>query len=119
MDKIMFGLKVKTLREHRSLSQSKLAELIDISDNTLSNIETGRYYPRMDTLIAMGEALNVSLHFLVADDSDAVKLCLDEIHKCMFIFSDDISEHIMEYFKLCLKLDANMKKAKKRKRYSI
>ena len=113
MDKIMFGLKVKTLREHRNLSQSELAELVDISDNTLSNIETGRYYPRMDTFVAMGEALNVSLHFLVAEDSDAVKLCLEEIHRCMFIFSDDISEHIMEYFTLCLKLDSCMKKEKK------
>ena len=91
MDKIMFGLKVKTLREHRKLSQSKLAELIDISDNTLSNIETGRYYPRIDTLVAMSKALNVSLHFLVDEGYDAVKICLEEIDRCTFIFNDDIS----------------------------
>lgn len=112
MDKRMFGLKVKTLREHKNLSQSKFAELIDISDTALSNIETGKCYPRIDTLIAMSEALNVSIHFLIADDSDAVKICLQEIYKCMFIFSDDVSEHIMEYFDLCLKLDRRMKKAK-------
>lgn len=32
MDKLIFGLKVKTLREHRKLTQAKLAEMIDISD---------------------------------------------------------------------------------------
>ena len=113
MDKRMFGLKVKTLREHRNLSQSNLAELVDISDTALSNIETGKYFPRMDTLIAMSVALNVSIDFLIADDSDAVKTCLEGIDKCLFIFSEDISAHIMEYFNLCLKLDAHMKKAKK------
>lgn len=115
MDKRMFGLKVKTLREHKNLSQSKFAEMIDISDTALSNIETGKCFPRMNTLIAMSEALNVSIHFLIADDSDAVKICLEEIDKCMFIFNEDISEHIMEYFNLCLKLDSQMKNAKKEK----
>ena len=94
------------------MSQSELAELTDISDTVLSNIETGKCFPRMDTLIAMNEALNVSIHFLVAEDNDAVKLCLEEIHRCMFIFSEDISKHIMEYFNLCLKLDSYMKNAK-------
>ena len=36
MDKLMLGLKVKTLREHKKWTQSKLAEIADISDNTLS-----------------------------------------------------------------------------------
>lgn len=30
MDKLIFGLKVKTLREHRNLTQSKLAEMISV-----------------------------------------------------------------------------------------
>lgn len=119
MDKRMFGLKIKTLREHKNLSQSRFAEIIDISDIALLNIETGKYFPRLDTLVAMSEALNVSIHFFIADDSDAVKICLEEIDKCMFIFNKDISELIMEYFALCLKLDGCMKKSKKRKKYSI
>lgn len=39
MDKIMFGLKVKTLREHKSMLQSQLVEMVDIADNTMSNVE--------------------------------------------------------------------------------
>lgn len=69
----------------------------------------------MDTLIAMSTALNVPIDFLIVDDNDAVKICLEGIDKCLFIFNDDISEHIMEYFNLCLKLDAQMKEAKKEK----
>ena len=39
MDKRMFGLKIKTLRERKKISQSSLAEMVDVSENTLSNIE--------------------------------------------------------------------------------
>ena len=112
MDKILFGLKIKTIREHRKLSQSKLAEIVDISDNTLSNIETGKNYPHINTIIAISEALDVSLVFLLSDDKDATKICLNEIYRCLFIMDNSISEHLKEYIQLCLKLDVEMKELK-------
>ena len=104
MDKIMFGLKVKTLREHRNLSQSELAELVDISDNTLSNIETGRYYPRLDTFYALSNALDTSASFLIYDDEDIIKMCLEEIRKYLIIFDERIAEHVMDYIVMCSEL---------------
>ncbi len=113
MDKNIFGLKVKTLREHRNLTQSKLAEIVDVSDNTVSNIERGKNYPHINTIIAISEALDVSLNFLVADNNDITKICLNEIEKCMFMFDESIATHIMKYIEMCLELDGKIKKLKK------
>lgn len=119
MDKIVFGLKVKTLREYKNLSQSRLAEMINITDAALSNIETGKSYPRSTTLIAISEALDVSLHFLVADDNDISKICLDEIQKCMFMFDKSIANHVMEYIEMCLDLDEEIKDLKGNKKFKF
>ena len=113
---MIFGLKVKTLREYKNLSQSKLAEMINITDAALSNIETGKSYPRSTTLIAISEALDISLHFLVSDDDDISKICLNEIQKCMFMFDESIAVHVMKYIEMCLDLDEEIKELKRNKK---
>ena len=113
MDKALIGLKVKTIREHRKISQAKLAEKVNISDNTLSNIETGKYYPRVETLISLSNALDVSLVFLISDCNCPTKICVDEIRKCLFILDDAVSKHLMEYLHLVLKFDTYVKSLKK------
>lgn len=55
--------------------------MVNISDNTVSNIERGKNYPHINTIIAISEALNVSLNFLVADNNDITKICMDEFEK--------------------------------------
>ena len=116
MDKLIFGLKVKTLREHRNLTQSKLAEMISITDAALSNIETGKSYPRITTLIAISDVLNVSIPFLIDEDDDVAKICLNEIEKCMFMFDKSIANHVMEYLEMCLDLDGKIKDLKRNKK---
>lgn len=104
MDKLMLGLKVKTLREHKKWTQSKLAEIADISDNALSNIETGRYYPRLDTFYALSNALDTSALFLIYDGEDIIKMCLEEIRKYLIILDERIADHIMDYIVMCSEL---------------
>jgi len=116
MDKMILGLKVKTLREHRNLTQSKLAEMISITDAALSNIETGKSYPRITTLIAISDVLNVSIPFLIDENDDVAKICLNEIEKCMFIFDKSIANHVMEYIEMCLDLDKEIKEVKRNKK---
>ncbi len=116
MDKMIFGLKVKTLREYKNLSQSRLAEMINITDAALSNIETGKSYPRSTTLIAISEALDISLHFLVSDDDDISKICLNEIQKCMFMFDESIAVHVMKYIEMCIDLDNEISRLKRNKK---
>ncbi|MBI4488487.1 MAG: helix-turn-helix transcriptional regulator [Deltaproteobacteria bacterium] len=45
MAKIRLGNKLKVARAERGLSQEQLAELADVSRQTISSIETGQYCP--------------------------------------------------------------------------
>lgn len=58
MDEI--GAKLKTLRQHRGLSQRKLAQLAGVSNATISLIEHGRTDPSMGLLRRVLESLEVS-----------------------------------------------------------
>ena len=58
--------RVVALRRGTGLSQEKLAQRMDMSRNTLWHIESGRTAnPRMDHLIALCQALDVSADYLL------------------------------------------------------
>ena len=56
-----FGKRVQMLRRQRHMTQEQLAEAIDRSTDTVSNIETGRLSTRIDTAMKLAETLGVSL----------------------------------------------------------
>lgn len=56
-----FGLNVQRLRRHKGMSQEALAEAIGRSTDTVSNIERGIGFPRLDTAFSIAEALDVPL----------------------------------------------------------
>lgn len=119
MDKNIFGIKVKCIREYRKLSQSKLAEIINITDAALSNLETGKSYPHINTLLSICDALDVSIVFLLSDEKDVTKICLDEIYRCLFILDEDVSKHLKDYIELCLNLDDKFKRLKPSKKLNL
>ena len=53
------GIRIKSLRKQRNLSQEKLAELVDISQNALSYIETGDNFCTAETLEKIITALGI------------------------------------------------------------
>lgn len=59
-----FGLRVQTLRKHSQLTQEDLAEKIDRSVDTVSNVERGFSSPRIETAYRIAEALGVDIHEL-------------------------------------------------------
>lgn len=54
-----FGLRLKELRNKRGITQSKLAEMVEIDPKHMSHIETGRSFPKADLIEKFAEALNV------------------------------------------------------------
>jgi uncharacterized Tic20 family protein/DNA-binding Xre family transcriptional regulator len=52
------GLKVAALRQQKALSQGELARLCEVTPQTLQRIERGEVEPRVDTLQALGNALD-------------------------------------------------------------
>ncbi len=59
------GLKIVLERTKRKLSQEKLAELSNLSKNSLGAIERGTSSPSIDTLDRIAAALNIELSELV------------------------------------------------------
>lgn len=71
------GLRIKELRRQRKLSQEKLSEMIDISQNSLSKIEIGDNFISSETLEKLLQSLDVSILELfdfehVKDDCDLI-----------------------------------------------
>ncbi len=61
MDQYVTGKMIKKLRESRGLTQSALADILMISDKTISKWETGKGYPDISLLEGLSKALNISI----------------------------------------------------------
>ena len=59
--KTYIGGQVKTLRKQAGLTQAELGEKIGRTAEAISNVETGKSLPSLDTLISVSEALGVPL----------------------------------------------------------
>jgi transcriptional regulator with XRE-family HTH domain len=56
-----FTQRLKTLREQRKLTQTRLAELLEISPRVYNRWEKGAATPHFDTMIRIADLLDVSL----------------------------------------------------------
>ncbi len=55
------GKNIQKIRKLRHLTQEKLAEGIGVEINSISSIETGKYFPSPENLVKISEILDVSL----------------------------------------------------------
>ena len=62
------GEKIKRIRKLRNLTQEQLAELIDISPRSLSNIEVGSCFVKAETLEKIIDNLNITTEELFANE---------------------------------------------------
>jgi len=58
----IFGENLKKYRTIKGFSQAKLAEILDLSPNFISEIETGKRWLSSDTLVKLAEALAVEVY---------------------------------------------------------
>ncbi len=64
--KIIFGLKLRQLRQEKNLSLSALAKKSSLSVSYLNEIESGKKYPKADKIAELAYALNVTYDKLVS-----------------------------------------------------
>ena len=57
MDLRIIGCRIKEIREKKNLTQEELADLAEISPTHISVIERGVKVPKLDTFIAIANAL--------------------------------------------------------------
>ncbi|MGN0487071.1 MAG: helix-turn-helix domain-containing protein [Acutalibacteraceae bacterium] len=68
------GKKIASLRNAKKMSQSDLAEKLDVSRQSVSKWETGASVPELDKLITMSDIFNISIDELVKSDSLAEEI---------------------------------------------
>lgn len=87
-----FGMRIRELRESRSLSQEALGRRVGRSKPVISSYENNLKTPPLDVLINMANVFNVSLDYLVgiekketlsvdgltSSQTDAIKRIIDE-----------------------------------------
>ena len=64
------GKKIIEMRKNKNLSQEQLAEVLNVSRQTISNWEDGKFYPDIDALVKISKCFNISLDDLLASDSN-------------------------------------------------
>jgi len=76
------GKRIQELRKLRGLTQSKLAEMIDVEVVTISRIENGSRFPKRENLENLADALNVEIKDLFDFEHNQTKAFLvKEIQK--------------------------------------
>lgn len=60
-DMAAFAERLKTLRESRKLTQTRLAELIGSNSRAYNRWERGNFIPQLDTLMKIADVLDVTL----------------------------------------------------------
>lgn len=66
--KKLIGLRIKTMRKSRKMTQADLARSINQSQSSITMYETGRREPDFETLEALADIFNVPLSSFVQDD---------------------------------------------------
>ncbi len=61
------GKRIKYKRQTRNMNQEEIAKKVQISPSYYGNIERGSRVPSVDTLVAIANALEVGIDFLLAD----------------------------------------------------
>ena len=65
---------IRSYRNKKALSQDQLAEQVFVSRQTISNWETGKSYPDVNSLILLSQVFEVSLDQLNKGDAEKMKV---------------------------------------------
>lgn len=69
MNNYITGTTIKKLREQKNLTQSQLAQMINVSDKAVSRWETGKGFPDISLIEPLAEALGISVIELLSGET--------------------------------------------------
>jgi transcriptional regulator with XRE-family HTH domain len=109
-----FSERLRELRTKRNLTQTRLAELMEISPRVYSRWETGDVTPHFDTIVRLADTLGVSLDELAGrkEVTDEVRIKnpeLNRLYKKVDLLSDEDQKA------LAIVLDSMVKRSRVRK----
>ena len=68
-----FGKRLKEIRTKKGITQSMLAEIVDIDAKHMSHIETGRCFPKADLIEKFARALEVDYYLFFDMPADVCR----------------------------------------------
>lgn len=108
LDMIKLSERLRKLRSERKLTQTRLAQLLDINPRVYNRWEQGDSIPHVDTLIKIADTLQVSLDELVGRTAAASKPVLhnpklQEIYKELDWLSDEEQQMVVVFLDSLIK----------------
>ena len=79
LDNHALGIRIKSFRRKRGISQSKLSEIVDKSPTYISLIETGNKSMSLKVFVELANALGVSADELLMDSLDNITIVTEKI----------------------------------------
>ena len=80
------GLKIKEIRLTKGLTQDTLAEMVSCNTSHISNIENNHTKVSLNVLLAIANALNTSIDYLLSNQYENTSFALD--NEIMRVLSD-------------------------------
>ena len=71
------GVKIKELRQSRGLTQDLLAEIVGCNTSHISNIENNHTKVSLNVLLAIANALDTSIDYLLSNQYENSSLAMD------------------------------------------
>ena len=105
MNNYLIGNRIREARENKNLTQEKLAERVNLSQNAISNIESGRACPSLKSIVAITSALDISIDNLLApEQTDEKEMYIHEINVKLYAMKEYELKYINKYFQLWTEL---------------
>lgn len=95
------GMRVKELRTSRNLTQENLAQMVDCNPAHISNVENAHTKVSLIALLAIANALDTTIDYLLADQYEKSESALDgAILKALGKFDNEKKERILKMIDL-------------------
>ena len=84
------GKNIQKYRKLNKITQEKLAELIGVEINSISSIETGKYFPSPENLVKIATVLNTEISDLfIFKEEYSCNDYIEEINKKLNLLGND------------------------------
>ena len=83
--------KLRTLRKQRGMTAKELANLVGVSEVSITQYENGNRSPRRKVLESLAEALDTSVDYLLGKEEDPIHIDMDRVDKQLLKELQDIT----------------------------
>lgn len=98
MIKQLLGKRIQEIRKSKKLTQEKLAEYVGIETSSISNIESGRYFPTAENLDKIMQVLQISPIELFASEYNKKHIYLIEELNTAMKNSEKLTQMIYKFY---------------------